>query len=78
MITCELEPETFEGHVAVLRRLRDELQEDLDAASDSVRWLRAELRVLERTGPKVSVASIVCTACGLGALVGGALAVCGV
>lgn len=64
--------------LAEARRLRDELQEDLDAAQDSVRWLRSELRTLERVGPKPRVqsraSSLVYVACGLGALAGAGVA----
>ncbi|MDP1824271.1 MAG: hypothetical protein Q8L48_13540 [Archangium sp.] len=56
------------------RRLRDELREDLDAAQDSVRWLRSELRSLERLPPRPRVQSVVYVACGLGAIVGAGIA----
>lgn len=67
-----------EDRLAEARRLRDELQEDLEAARDSVRWLRSELRTLERVAPKARVqpraSSLVYVACGLGALAGAGVA----
>jgi len=74
MITCELPSEGNE-RLADLRRLRDELREDLDGVNESVRWLRSELRVLQRAQPAIRPSSIVYAACGLGALAGVTLAV---
>lgn len=74
MIACELPSEENE-RLADLRRLRDELREDLDSVNDSVRWLRSELRMLKKAQPAISASSIVYAACGLGALAGVSLAV---
>lgn len=76
MISSERDHEgnAIDQRVAELRRVRDELREDLEALSDSVRWLRSEQRALERA-PKSKVAVLICVACGLGALLGVGLAV---